>query len=60
MPQSLLQWRVSHVRRKANETAHRLANSALLVIDEVIHIEEAPQCASDIVMSEHIVQNIHQ
>jgi hypothetical protein len=42
-----------HVQRKSNGAAHMLTKIAVLVRDEVVHIEEASQCVIGIVMAEH-------
>jgi hypothetical protein len=44
---------VSHVRREANGAAHMVAKLKLYVEDEIlVHIEEASQCVTDVVMAD--------
>jgi hypothetical protein len=33
-------WSVNHLRREANEVAHRLVNETLSLMDEQVHMEE--------------------
>jgi hypothetical protein len=37
---SVQRWRVTHVKKEANETAHKLAKIALTFIDEQLSIEK--------------------
>jgi ribonuclease HI len=50
--QQVQHWKVSHVKRTANEVAHRLAKYALFFGEERLWCEEYPPCIHDIVTTE--------
>jgi hypothetical protein len=52
MLNSLQLWRMNHVRREANVVSHRLANKALSLKDEQVHMEEGHLCILDIITVE--------
>lgn len=51
---SLMSWRVHHVKREANTAVHRLANVALQQASKQICIVEYPTIIHDIVSSKSI------
>jgi hypothetical protein len=45
-------WSVNYVKREVNRIAHKLVNKAFSLMDELVYMEEAPQCIVDIVTAE--------
>ena len=50
--QQLLEWRVNHVPKQANESAHRLAKYALEINEDHVWVWGYPQCIHDLVLAE--------
>jgi hypothetical protein len=48
----LQQWKITHVRRLANETAHRLANEALFLNEEWVVVEDILHYIVDVIFVE--------
>lgn len=52
---SFARWQTSHVRRTANEAAHRLAKLATTSVMDRSRRDESPECIFDIVQVENNV-----
>jgi ribonuclease HI len=49
-----IRWKCNHVRREANEAAHRLAKAATMDVSDRIWRDTTPNCISDIVLMERL------